>query len=80
MTIVDVQDYLSLIPAVHRAPQRAFWLTYDEEVDTLYVKFRKPGHATDSELTNEGVIIRYEGSEVIDFTILRTSKRVKSTA
>jgi len=70
MAIADFQDYLSLIPAVHRAPQHAVWLTYDDEADTLYVNFQKPSHATDSELTDEDVIIRYTGSEVIGFTIL----------
>jgi len=77
MAIADFQDYLSLIPAVHRAPQHAVWLTYDDEADTLYVNFQKPSHATDSELTDEDVIIRYAGSEVISFTVLHASKRVK---
>jgi uncharacterized protein YuzE len=80
MAIADFQDYLTLIPAVHRAPQHAVWLTYDDGADTLYVNFKKPSHATDSELTDEDVIIRYEGSEVIGFTILHARKRVKRTA
>ena len=42
MAIADFQDYLTLIPAVHRAPQHAVWLTYDEGADTLYVNFKKP--------------------------------------
>lgn len=80
MVIADFQDYLTLIPAVHRAPQHAVWLTYDEGADTLYVHFKKPSHATDSELTDEDVIIRYEGREVIGFTILHAGKRVQNTA
>ena len=71
MAIVDIQEYLKLIPAVNRAPQHAIWLTYDAEADTLYVNYKKPGHATDSELTDDDVIIRYEGDEVIGFTVLR---------
>ena len=31
MAIVDIQEYLKLIPAVNRAPQHAVWLTYDAE-------------------------------------------------
>ncbi|MBS0164971.1 MAG: DUF2283 domain-containing protein [Nitrospira sp.] len=71
MAIADIQEYLQLIPAVNRAPQHAVWLTYNAEADTLYVNCKKPGHATDSELTDDDVIIRYEGDEVIGFTVLR---------
>ncbi|MBK8276364.1 MAG: hypothetical protein CCU26_13890 [Nitrospira sp. UW-LDO-01] len=49
-------------------------MTYDAEADTLYVNYKKPSHATDSEMTDEDVIIRYEGDEVIGFTVLHASK------
>ena len=80
MAIADIQEYLKLIPAVNRAPQHAVWITYDAEADTLYVNFKKPSHATDSEMTDEDDIIRYEGKDVIGFTVLHASKRVKKTA
>lgn len=80
MAIADIQEYLKLIPAVNRSPQRAVWLTYDAEADTLYVNFKKPGHATDSEMTDDDIIVRYEGKKVIGFTVLHASKRMKKTA
>ena len=80
MAIADIQEYLRLIPAVNKAPQHALWLTYDAEADTLYVNFKKPSVATDSEMTDDDVIIRYEGEEVIGYTVLHASKRVKKTA
>jgi uncharacterized protein YuzE len=80
MAIGDIQEYLKLIPAVNRTPQHAVWLTYDDEADTLYVNYKKPSHATDSEMTDEDVIIRYEGDEVIGFTVLHASKRLKKSA
>lgn len=80
MAIADIQEYLKLIPAVKRAPQHAIWMTYDAEADTLYVNFKKPSHATDSEMTDEDIIVRYEGEEVIGFTVLHASKQVKKTA
>lgn len=80
MALADIQEYLKLIPAVNRSPQHAVWITYDAEVDTLYVNFKKPSHATDSEMTDDDVIVRYEGEEVIGFTVLHASKRVKKTA
>ena len=47
----------------------------DKEADTLYINFKKPSVATDSELTDDDVIIRYEGKEVVGLTILHASKR-----
>ena len=63
------------MPAVKKLPQHSLWLSYDPEADTLYVNFKKPSRATDSELTDEDVIVRYEGDEVIGFTVLHASKR-----
>jgi len=75
MALEGVEEYLKLIPAVRSAPQRYLWSSYDEEADVLYVNFKKPSHATDSELTDNDIIIRYEGDEVVGLTILHASKR-----
>ena len=80
MALADIQEYLRLVPAVNRAPQHAVWLAYDAEADTLYVNYKKPSYATDSEMTDEDVIVRYEGEAVIGFTVLHASKRVQKTA
>ena len=72
---MDLQDYLKLVPAVRQPPHGYLWPSYDAEEDTLYINFKKPSHATDSELTDDGVTIRYEGEEVVGITILHASKR-----
>jgi uncharacterized protein YuzE len=51
------------------------WFYYDAEADVLYINFMKPSHATDSELTDDDVIIRYEGDTVVGYTILHASQR-----
>ena len=51
------------------------WLSCDQEADTLYVNFRKPSHATDSDLTDDDVIVRYEKDEIIGLTILHASRQ-----
>ncbi len=75
MAAANFQEYLKFLPTVKHTPQGSVWLSYDEEADTLYVNFKKPSQATDSELTDDDVIIRYDGEEVIGYTILRASKR-----
>jgi uncharacterized protein YuzE len=80
MATISYQEYLKLIPAANRAPQHSIWLTYDTEADVLYVNFKKPSFATDSEMTEDDVIVRYEGEEVIGFSVLHASKRMEKTA
>jgi len=75
MAVAEIGRYLDLIPAVKNAPEKSLWLTYDAEADVLYVNFRKPSRATDSELTDEDVLVRYDGDEVIGLTILHAGER-----
>ncbi len=75
MAEADIGKFLELIPAVKESPQQTVWLSYDQEADTLYVNFKRPSYATDSDLTDEDVIIRYEGDTVIGLTILHASHR-----
>ena len=75
MAVQKLTDYLKIVPMVLRSPHRLIWSTYDEEADVLYVNFKKPAHATDSELTDDDMIIRYEGEEIIGLTILHAGGR-----
>ncbi len=75
MAITEYQPYLKWLPTIKQSPQQTVWVTYDDEADTLYVNFKKPSYATDSELTDDDVIVRYENQQVIGFTVLHASKR-----
>ncbi len=75
MAVTDIQNYLKLLPHVRQSPLGTIWISYDSEADTLYVNYKKPSHATDSEITEDDVIIRYEGDQIVGFTVLHASKR-----
>ena len=75
MATPELDLYLRLAPAVVAAPHHYVWSSYDADADVLYINFKKPSVATDSELTDDDVIIRYEGEEVVGLTILHASKR-----
>lgn len=65
-----------IIPALpYFLRHKTVWSNYDEETDTLYLHFRKPNNADDSEVTDDNIIIRYEAGEIIGITILNASKR-----
>ena len=75
MAAVEVKRILNLIPELLEIPYSRIWTTYDKEADVLYINFKKPSHADDSELTDDDIIIRYEEGEIIGVTILNASKR-----
>ncbi len=75
LAVTEIQSYLNLLPKVKQSPEGSVWLTYDKEADTLYINYKKPSHATDSELTDDDVIVRYEGDEIVGLTILHASTR-----
>jgi len=75
MAPTELDRYIKLAPIVLAAPKRYLWSSYDAEADVLYINFKKPSVATESELTDDDVIIRYEGEEVIGLTVLHASKR-----
>ena len=46
------------------------------EADVLYINFQQPAiAATDSEVTDDDIVIRYANHEVIGLTILSVSQR-----
>ena len=75
MALKTPQDYLTLIPEVQHSLDGSLWSSYDEVGDVLYVHFKEPGQATDSELTDDDIILRYAGEEVIGITVLHASQR-----
>jgi len=72
MTALDIAQWAKL---ALKTPHQYVWSSYDSEADVLYINFKKPAVATDSELTDDDIIVRYEGDEVIGLTLLHASTR-----
>ena len=51
------------------------WIDYDEEADVLYFSFQRPQKATESEMRDDGVLLRYKRDKLVGITILEASKR-----
>ena len=75
MGAVEVEKILTIVPELLEMPYSRIWTSYDKEADVLYVNFKKPSHADDSELTDDDIIIRYEKGEIVGVTVLNASKR-----
>ena len=75
MVALNLDSYLQFLPTLTTVPDASLWLTYDDEADVLYVNFKRPSVATDSELTDDDVIVRYEDEAVVGYTILHARQR-----
>lgn len=75
MAKIAVKDIVDAVPQLLSLSIKRIWYSYDEEADVLYLTFKKPSHADDSELTDDDVIVRYEKGEIIGITVLHASKR-----
>jgi uncharacterized protein YuzE len=75
MASIDVKEIINLTPKLLNIPFKRVWYNYDEDADVMYLNFKKPSRADDSELTDDDIIIRYEKGEVVGITILHASKR-----
>jgi uncharacterized protein YuzE len=77
MAAMNLQAILDLAPQLLQLPSQRIWTSYDEEADVLYLNFKKPSHADDTELTGDDVLIRYEKGEVVGVTILHARQRFR---
>ena len=62
-------------PHLLRFPKNKLWIDYDKEADVLYLGFDRPQKATDSEMLDNGVLLRYKSDKLVGMTILEASKR-----
>ena len=58
-----------------KLPIQHVWLDYDKEADVLYMSFRKPQRATKTIETDQDILIRKDGREIVGLTIMNASSR-----
>ena len=75
LTQRDITRLLRAVPKLVDLPAPRMWIDYDAEADVLYISFRRPQRAGDSELRDDGIIIHRRGKQVVGVTILEASKR-----
>ena len=70
-----LSEVLQTGPHLAKFPTKRFWVDYDEEADVLYLSFERPQNATDSEMLDNGILLRYREEALVGMTILDVSKR-----
>jgi uncharacterized protein YuzE len=70
-----LNEIFQAAPHILQFPVTKMWIDYDREADVLYISFKRPQRATDSEMLENGVLLRYKDDELIGLTMLDASKR-----
>lgn len=76
MATLEVDRLLTPLPPL-LALSRQIWIDYDVEADVLYLSFRKPQQATDSELDGD-VIYHYRQGELVGLTVIGLRERLSA--
>lgn len=71
-TLKEVQ---AVVSHLIKFPETKMLIDYDREADVLYISFKRPQRATDSEMLEDGVLLRYKDKELVGITVLDASKR-----
>ena len=70
----EVKKIVDAIPTLLDFPAKRFHVDYDKEADVLYISFERPQKATDTEVTDEGILLRYREDKLVGITILNASR------
>ena len=70
-----LKEIFKATPHILKFPQTKMWIDYDKGADVLYISFKRPQKATDSEMLDNGILLRYKGTELVGITVLEASKR-----
>jgi len=69
-----LSEIFSIVPHIIKLSEDKMLIDYDREADVLYVSFKRSQQATDSEMLDNGVLLRYRKNELVGITILEASR------
>ncbi|WP_456478272.1 DUF2283 domain-containing protein [Geoglobus ahangari] len=70
----EVKKIVDAIPMLLEFPAGRFHVDYDRGADVLYISFERPQKATDTEVTDEGILLRFREDKLVGITILNASR------
>jgi len=69
-----INNISNMIPQILKVAKKPVWFDYDKEADVLYISFRKPQDATDTEPYGDHILLRKRENELVGMTILHASR------
>ncbi|MFH1392466.1 MAG: DUF2283 domain-containing protein [bacterium] len=69
-----LNNAIEIMPYIIRMPSKHIWLDYDQEADVMYVSFEKPQQATDTEVLDNGMLVRKRNNKIVGLTLMNASQ------
>lgn len=73
MAVKALLPVVQLLNLLKQTSSEELWLDYDKEADVLYINLQRPLQADDSEMSEDGTVIRYQEGKIIGYTFLNAS-------
>jgi len=73
MAVKALLPVVQLLNLLKQTSSEELWLDYDKEADVLYINLQRPLQADDSEMSEDGTVIRYLERKIIGYTLLNAS-------
>ncbi|BDQ02163.1 DUF2283 domain-containing protein [Ignavibacterium sp.] len=70
-----VNEIVEMVSHLIQLPETKMWIDYDKKADTLYISFKRPQKATETEMLSDGILLRYRDNQLVGVTVLEASKR-----
>ncbi len=77
-TAVAVKEIFEALPHIKKIGTKHIWFDFDKEADVLYVSLERPQAATDTDILEDGVLLRMRGRKIVGLTVTNVSKRFKN--
>lgn len=74
METLEINDIQTVLP--YFLKHKNIWTNFDEEADVLYVHFKKPNRADNSEMLSDDIIVRYENDVIVGLSIMNASQKI----
>lgn len=65
------------VPLLLNFPTKRFQVDYDPDADVLYISFQHPQSATDTEMLDEGILLRYREKVLVGITVIDAAARFR---
>ena len=71
------EDVINAIPSILKIHVPEFSVDYDKDADVLYISFKRPQNATDTDVLDNGILVRYRNHEIVGITVIGASRWLK---
>jgi len=77
-TATLVKEIFKALPHLKKVGAKNLWFDFDNEADVLYISLERPQNATDTDILEDGVLLRTRGKKVVGITITNFSHKFRN--